>query len=79
MSDIELLYLSIKLALATLDCWAIWCVAHSPFYSRTQRIAQELLVLGVPFIGAILALNLTNFDLPLSRFRNIYRLIKKLP
>jgi hypothetical protein len=58
MTLAALISLAIFLALAGLDCWAIWKVIRSSFYSNGQRLAQIAIVILVPLLGSLLVLYL---------------------
>ena len=66
MNVAELGALAAVLVLAGFNCWAIWRLFHSPFYSRGQRLAQVGFVLLVPFLGAFLVLYLARANQPAS-------------
>lgn len=51
-------------ALLVLDVWAIWSVVRSSSYSIVQRLAQAVVVVLFPFVGAWVVLYFAKSESP---------------
>ena len=54
---IEALF-AVLIAICILHAWVTWRVVHDDLSSPTQRVAQIVLVLMLPAVGALMVLNL---------------------